>query len=164
MKILISGSGGFVGRALTAALEGGGRETVALIRPASASSDGVRWNPDAGTIDADALEGFDAVAHLAGENIADRRWTDERKARIRDSRVRGTALLADALASLDRKPRVLLCASAAGYYGDRGSEILPDDAAPGTGFLAETTREWEEAARPASDATISCWRTCRRRR
>ena len=154
MKILISGSGGFVGRALTASLEDGGRETVALVRPASASSDGVRWNPDAGTIDAAALEGFDAVAHLAGENIADRRWTDERKARIRDSRVRGTALLADALAGLDRKPRVMLCASAAGYYGDRGGEILPDDAAPGTGFLAETTREWEEAARPASDAGI----------
>ena len=131
-----------------------GHETVALIRPASASSSGVRWDPDAGTIDADALDGFEAVVHLAGENIVSRRWTDEQKARIRDSRVQGTALLADALAALDRKPSVLICASAAGYYGDRGSEILRDDSAPGSGFLAETTREWEEAARPAADAGI----------
>ena len=154
MKILISGSSGLIGRALTAALEGEGHETAALVRPSSASSDGVRWDPDAGTIDAAALEGFDAVIHLAGENIADRRWTDERKARIRDSRVRGTALLADALAGLDRKPRAMLCASAAGYYGDRGGETLSDGAAPGAGFLAETTREWEEAAKPAVDAGI----------
>ena len=154
VKILISGSSGLIGRALTAALEGDGRETAALIRPSSASSAGVRWDPDAGTIDAAALEGFDAVIHLAGENIADRRWTDARKARIRDSRVRGTSLLADALASLDRKPRAMLCASAAGYYGDRGSEALSDGAAPGAGFLAETTREWEEAAKPAADAGI----------
>ena len=154
VKILISGSSGLIGRALAAALEGDGRETAALIRPTSASSSGVRWDPDAGTIDAAALEGFDAVIHLAGENIADRRWTDARKARIRDSRVRGTSLLADALASLDRKPRVMLCASAAGYYGDRGSETLSDGAAPGAGFLAETTREWEEAAKPAADAGI----------
>ena len=154
MKILISGSSGLIGRALTAALEGDGRETAALIRPSSASSAGVRWDPDAGTIDAAALEGYDAVIHLAGENIADRRWTDARKARIRDSRVRGTSLLADALAGLDRKPRAMLCASAAGYYGDRGSETLSDGAAPGSGFLAETTREWEEAAKPAADAGI----------
>ena len=154
MKILISGSSGLIGRALTAALEGDGRATAALVRPSSASSDGVRWDPDAGTIDAAALEGFDAVIHLAGENIADRRWTDARKARIRDSRVRGTSLLADALAGLDRKPRAMLCASAAGYYGDRGSETLSDGAASGAGFLAETTREWEEAAKPAADAGI----------
>ena len=154
MKILISGSSGLIGRALAAALDGDGRETAALVRPSSASSSGVRWDPDAGTIDAAALEGFDAVIHLAGENIADRRWTDARKARIRDSRVRGTALLADALAGLDRKPRAMLCASAAGYYGDRGGETLSDDAAPGAGFLAETTREWEEAAKPAADAGI----------
>ena len=154
VKILISGSSGLIGRALTAALEGDGRETAALIRPSSASSSGVRWDPDAGTIDAAALEGFDAVIHLAGENIADRRWTDARKARIRDSRVRGTSLLADALASLDRKPRAMLCASAAGYYGDRGGEALSDGAAPGAGFLAVTTREWEEAAKPAADAGI----------
>ena len=154
MKILISGSNGLVGRALRDDLAIAGHETVALVRPASASSSGVRWDPDAGTIDADALNGFDAVVHLAGENIVSRRWTDEQKARIRDSRVRGTALLADALAALDRKPSVFLCASAAGYYGDRGSETLPDDAAPGTGFLADTTREWEDAARPAADAGI----------
>ena len=154
MKILISGSNGLVGSALRDELAIAGHETVALVRPASASTSGVRWDPDAGTIDAAALDGFDAVVHLAGENIVSRRWTDEQKARIRDSRVRGTALLADALAALDRKPSVMLCASAAGYYGDRGSEILPDDAAPGTGFLADTTREWEDAAHPAADAGI----------
>ena len=158
MKILISGSSGLVGRALTAALEEGGHESVGLVRPdsrgARGGGGGVAWDPRAGTIDQDSLEGFDAVVHLAGENIVSRRWSDEQKARIRDSRVGGTSLLAGALAALDRKPRAMVCASAAGYYGDRGSEILRDDAAPGEGFLADSTREWEEAARPAADAGI----------
>lgn len=157
MKILISGSSGLVGRALTAALDAEGHEAVALVRPDSRGARGggvVAWDPRAGTVDRDALEGFDAVVHLAGENIVSRRWTPEQKARIRDSRVGGTSLLAAALAGLDRKPRALVCASAAGFYGDRGSEILPDDAAPGAGFLADATREWEEAARPAADAGI----------
>ena len=157
MKILISGSSGLVGRALTAALEAGGHDAVGLVRPDSRGArggGGVAWDPGAGTIDRDSLEGFDAVVHLAGENIVSRRWSDEQKARIRDSRVGGTSLLAEALAALDRKPRAMVCASAAGYYGDRGSEILRDDAAPGAGFLADSTREWEEAARPAADAGI----------
>lgn len=155
MKILISGSSGLVGRALIAALAAAGHDAVALVRPDSrGAGGGVAWDPRAGTVDRDALEGFDAVVHLAGENIVSRRWTPEQKARIRDSRVGGTSLLADALARLDRKPRAMVCASAAGYYGDRGSEILPDDAAPGAGFLADATREWEEAARPAADAGI----------
>lgn len=156
MKILISGSSGLVGRALTAALDASGHDAVALVRPDSrgARGGGVAWDPRAGTVDRDALEGFDAVVHLAGENIVSRRWTPEQKARIRDSRVGGTSLLAAALAGLERKPRAMVCASAAGFYGDRGSEILPDDAAPGAGFLADATREWEEAARPAADAGI----------
>ncbi|TNF23826.1 MAG: TIGR01777 family protein, partial [Deltaproteobacteria bacterium] len=100
------------------------------------------------------LEGVDAVVHLAGANLADGRWTDARRALIRSSRVDGTRLLAEALAGLERRPRVLVMASAIGFYGDRGDALLDEDSAPGTGFLAEVVREWEEAAAPAEAAGI----------
>ena len=96
----------------------------------------IGWDPDAGRIDAPALEGVDAVVHLAGEGIGERQWTDEQKRRIRDSRVRGTAALAGAIASRERKPRVFVSGSAVGYYGDRGDEVLTEQSAPGTDFLA----------------------------
>lgn len=114
---------------------------------------GIRWNPERDEIDRTSLEGFDAVLHLAGENIACR-WTTAARERIRRSRVDGTHLLAAALASLDRPPRVLISASAIGYYGDRGEEILDERSDPGVGFLAEVCREWEAAARPAVEAGI----------
>jgi uncharacterized protein (TIGR01777 family) len=116
--------------------------------------DEVAWDPASGRIDTGALEGIEAAVHLAGANIGARRWTAARKAQIRESRVRGTRLLADTLARLRRKPQVLVCASATGYYGSRGEEILVEESTPGTGFLAEVCRDWEGAAAPARDAGI----------
>ena len=154
-RILVSGSTGLIGHALVSRLEATGHEVVRLIRPDSRGGvTGTTWDPAAGRLEPSELEGFDAVIHLAGENIADRRWSEEQKRRIRDSRVVGTSLLANALAGLDRPPAVLISASAGGYYGDRGDEILTDSSAPGTDFLAQATREWEEATGPAADAGV----------
>ena len=154
-KILVSGSTGLIGRALVGRLESSGHDVVRLVRPESRSGvTGITWDPGAGVLDASQLEGFDAVVHLGGENIADRRWSEEQKRRIRDSRVMGTTLLANALARLDSPPSVFLCASAGGYYGDRGDEVLADSADAGTDFLAQVTREWEDSTQPASEAGI----------
>lgn len=125
-----------------------------LVRAEAASPDQIAWDPVGGRIDASAIEGIDGVIHLAGENIAAGRWTAARKARIRDSRVRGTRLIAGTLARLSRKPQFLISASAIGYYGSRGDEILVEDSAAGTGFLAGVCREWETATLPARDAGI----------
>ncbi len=114
----------------------------------------VLWNPAAGTLDHAALEGVDAAVHLAGESIAAGRWTADIKRRIRDSRILGTRLLAESLARLMRRPRVLVTASAVGIYGDRGDEILNEDSPLGTDFLAGVGREWEAAAKPAAEAGI----------
>ena len=154
-RVLISGSTGLIGRTLVGRLESDGHEVVRLVRPeTSGGVNGVTWDPARGILDSSKVEGFDAVVHLAGENIADRRWSEEQKRRIRDSRVVGTTLLSTTLASLDRPPKVLICASAGGYYGDRGDEVLNDLSAPGTDFIAEATREWEEACEPAAEAGI----------
>lgn len=154
MKVLVSGSTGLVGSALVPFLVSGGHEVVRLVRGRPAPGVvAVPWDPQAGTIAAAQLEGFDAVVHLAGENIAGR-WTTAKKARIRSSRVEGTRLLADALAGLKRPSRTLICASAIGYYGNRGDELLREDSPPGAGFLAEVCREWEGAARPAAEKGI----------
>jgi uncharacterized protein len=110
----------------------------------------VRWDPVRREVDAAGLEGHDAVLHLAGENVGSGRWTAARKAAIRDSRVNGTRLLCDALAGLARPPKTLVCASAVGYYGDRGEETLTEESPPGTGYLAEVCREWEAASDPAA--------------
>ena len=127
---------------------------VRLVRALTAPSpDQIVWDPGLGRIDASALEGLDAVIHLAGETIAGR-WTAAKKARIRESRVLGTRAIAGVLAALGRKPGVLVCASATGYYGDRGEEILVEDSQPGSGFLAEVVRAWEAATAPARDAGI----------
>lgn len=156
MRILVSGSSGLIGSALLPFLTAGGHSVTRLVRSKRAGGDvgSILWNPQAGTIDRGALEGFDAVVHLAGENIAGGRWTAARKARIRDSRVKGTRLLATTLAGLARPPRVLVTASAVGYYGDRGDELLAEESPPGTGFLAELCREWEAAADPAREKGI----------
>ena len=155
MKALISGSSGLIGTALVRRLESSGHRVTRLVRPGSArASDTIPWDPAAGDLDARRLEGFDAAIHLSGENVASRRWSAEQKARIRDSRVRSTALLANALAGLDNPPRVFACASATGYYGDRGDDVLSEDSAPGSEFLADVSVEWEDATAPASDAGI----------
>jgi uncharacterized protein (TIGR01777 family) len=158
MKIIVTGASGLVGSSLVPTLIGRGHEVTQLVRRASKGvTAGVReveWHPERGEIDAGALEGHDAAVHLAGENIAGGRWTDERKRRIRDSRVQGTRLLSETLASLNTRPRVLVSASAIGYYGDRGDEVLTEESAAGAGFLPEVCREWEEATGPASAAGI----------
>jgi uncharacterized protein (TIGR01777 family) len=153
MKILVSGSSGLVGSALIPVLSGAGHEVVRLVRKKGLAGS-VYWEPAGGVIDVTDLAGVDAVVHLAGENIAGGRWTSVQKAKIADSRVRGTSLLADAVAKLKRRPDVMVSASAIGFYGDRGNEILREDSGPGTGFLPATCRKWEAAAEPASRAGI----------
>jgi uncharacterized protein len=149
MKILVSGSTGLIGSSLVPFLASLGHVMSALVR--KPGRHGVRWDPQAGTIDVSHLAaGFDAVIHLAGESIASGRWTPERKREIRDSRVKGTRLLAETLAQLSEPPKTLICASAIGYYGNRGEEVLQEYSASGTGFLAETCREWEAATAPAA--------------
>ncbi len=150
--IAVSGSTGLVGTALCTKLVEEGQTVVPLVRDPRLP--GIHWDPVGGTVEAAELEGTESVVHLAGENIASGRWTSARMARIRDSRVKGTRLLAEALASLETPPGVLVCASAMGYYGDRGEEELEEDSGPGTGYLPEVCEEWEAACEPARDAGI----------
>ena len=154
MKVAITGASGLLGSALVPFLTTGGHEVVRLVRRAPKAKDEVRWDPDAGEIDAAALEGVDAVVHLAGENIAGGRWTEGRKALLRSSRVGPTALLARTLAGLNRKPKVLVSASAIGYYGNRGDTWVTEKDAPADDFLGRLSAEWEAAAEPARKAGI----------
>jgi uncharacterized protein (TIGR01777 family) len=151
MKVLVSGASGLIGSALVGLLTTGGHQVVRLVRHDGTRSAGaVQWDPAAGTIDAAALEGIDAVVHLAGENIASGRWTAAKKARIHDSRIDGTTLLVGALLGLRKPPKTLLAASAIGYYGNRDQDVVDEDSAPGAGFLADVCREWEAATEPAA--------------
>lgn len=154
MDIAITGSSGLIGRALAASLRDEGHRVLPVVRSAGADTDAVRWDPAAGTIDAAGLEGLDAVVHLAGEGIAAGPWTAKQRERIHTSRSQGTSLLARTLAGLDHPPATLVSASAIGYYGDRGDEILSEDAAPGHDFLADICTAWEAATAPAADAGI----------
>ena len=157
MKILVSGSHGLVGKALVRSLTADGHEVVRLVRGERAiGSPDVEWQPEQGRIDAGRLEGVDGVVHLAGENIASGRWTAEKKRAIRESRVKGTTLLSDALAHLSPPPSVFLSASAIGYYGNRADELLTEKSAPDKGkdFLAGVCSEWEAATRPAAENGI----------
>ena len=155
MIVAITGSTGMVGTALVNALEAQGDLVRRLVRHEVRDSDHeIYWNPDAGQIDAAELNGIDAVVHLAGENIAGRRWTKDFKRRILESRVRGTSLLASTLAGLDMKPAVFVSASATGYYGSRGDGVVDESSPPGAGFLADVCREWEAATAPAQAAGI----------
>ena len=155
MKILISGTTGLVGSALVPYLIAQGHQIVRQVRKQGELLEGeVRWNPEQGTIDSESLSGIDAAVHLAGENIGAKRWSVAQKQRIRDSRVNGTTLLAEALAKLNPMPKVLASASALGYYGDQGDSMLPENASPSTDFLGESTQAWEQATEPASNAGI----------
>ncbi|MCL4140640.1 UNVERIFIED_CONTAM: hypothetical protein GTU68_009587 [Idotea baltica] len=154
MKILLTGSSGLVGSALRKDLLAKGQEVDVLVRGSGSSGKRIPWDPAAGVISVDSLEGYDAVVHLGGESIAEGRWTDDKMARIHDSRVDGTTLLAGALAKVTHKPKVLVCASAVGLYGDRGDDILTETSAPGSGFLADVCKAWEESCDPARDAGI----------
>jgi uncharacterized protein len=155
MKVLISGSHGLVGKALVDSLVEDGHEVVRLVRRAHTPGVlEVEWHPNQGRIDAQHLEGLDAVIHLAGESIASGRWTDEKKRAIRESRTKGTRLLSETLAQLSQPPSVFISASAIGYYGNRGDEELTEKSSPGDDFLASVCVEWEEAARPAAEKGI----------
>ncbi|NNG16370.1 MAG: TIGR01777 family protein [Gemmatimonadales bacterium] len=153
LRVGVTGSHGLVGSALLPFLTTGGHSTVRLVR-ARPGPDDVLWNPATGQIDGGALSGVDAVVHLAAESIAAGRWTRTQKRRIRESRVVGTRRLCETLARLDSPPRVLISASAVGFYGDRGDEQLIEDSSPGTGFLADLAGEWEAATEPARVAGI----------
>ncbi|MCZ7413811.1 MULTISPECIES: TIGR01777 family oxidoreductase [unclassified Streptomyces] len=154
MRVVITGAGGLIGTALTRSLRGDGHEVVRLVRRAPTAADEARWDPERGTVDRAGLLGADAVVHLAGAGVGDRRWTAAYKRLIRDSRVRGTATLAEALASLEQPPRVLLSASGISYYGDTGSQAVDETAPSGDGFLASVCRDWEAAAEPARRAGV----------
>ncbi len=153
MDVLVSGSTGLIGSALVSAVRDEGHRVVRLTRSQDAGDDAVRWDPSAGEIEADRLEGIDAVVHLAGENIVGR-WTSTKKARIWNSRVQGTRLLAETLARLVSPPRVMVSSSATGYYGDRGDEFLREESAPGDNFLAGLCQEWEAAADPVREVGV----------
>lgn len=153
MRIAVSGASGLIGSALVPALEASGHEVVRLVRREPQERNEVAWDPNRGTIDADALAGVDGVVNLSGATIG-RRWTAGRKAEILDSRVKSTKLLAETLASLVSGPRVLVCAGGIGIYGDRGDAILTEESETGTGFLADVGRAWDSAAQPARTAGI----------
>src|ERR1700752_2623360 len=152
MKVLISGATGLVGRALISSLVEDGHEVVRLVRRGhKLGALEIEWHPNQGRIEAQRLEGFDAVFHLAGESIASGRWTDEKKRVIRDSRTKGTSLLSETIAQLSRPPSVFISASAIGYYGNRGDEQLTEQSRPGDDFLASVCVEGEEATRAAAE-------------
>jgi len=155
MKVLISGSTGLVGSALVRSLTSDGRQVTRLVRPGGPITHGsVLWDPQNGLLDSEAIEGHDAVIHLAGENIAAGRWTPDQKKRIRESRVRGTSLLCGRLKSLKSPPAVALFASAIGIYGDRSDKELTERTTPGSGFLASVTKEWEAASDVLTETSI----------
>ena len=157
LTVAVTGASGLVGGMLVPFLTTGGHTVHRLVRrksPWGDVKDEIYWRPDTGEIDGARLEGVDAVVNLAGENIGEKRWSEERKALFRQSRVDGTKLLATTLAGLAKKPKVLINASAVGYYGDRGEEELDETSAPGNDFLAQMCRDWEAATKPAEDAGI----------
>ncbi len=154
MKILITGSTGLIGTKLSSFLVEKKDHVMHMVRTAPAGTGDIHWDPSAGVIDTGALEGLDAVIHLAGENIAGGRWTVEKKRRIRESRIKGTRLLSRSLAELSKPPKVLISASAIGYYGDRQEEDITEESGPGTGFLPDVCREWENATEPADKKGI----------
>jgi uncharacterized protein len=151
MRLLISGTSGFIGSQLCPFLESKGFEVMRLMRGAPGVPEGViTWDIENGQLDRSLLEGFDGVVHLAGENIAAGRWTSQKKQRILNSRVRSTQLLAAEIGKLKRPPKLFLCASAIGYYGDRGEVYCSEGMPNGTGFLASVCKQWEEATLPIS--------------
>lgn len=151
MKILIGGSHGLVGTALSKLLEAGGHDIYRLVRSAPESDREIEWSPDRFSIAIARLDGFDAVINLAGENIAAGRWTDEQKQRIRDSRIKGTELLSKVFSDLVKPPATFICASAIGIYGSRGDELLTEESKPGDDFLAQVCVDWEQATAAASE-------------
>ena len=155
MKIIVSGSHGLVGKALRKSLTDDGHEVFRLVRhEPNFGAPEIWWDPSEGRIDTTHLEGHDVVVHLAGESIASGRWTSDKKRAILESRAKGTLLLSESLARLSRPPSVFLSASAIGYYGDRGEELLTEQSAPGNDFLSKVCQEWEAATTAAVEKGI----------
>src|SRR6185312_13383731 len=154
MKILVSGSHGLVGSAFIDSVRKDGVEVYSLVRGAPKSDLEIEWHPNHADLKVSDIEGMDVVVQLAGESIAEGRWSDDKKKRIRDSRVNGTAMLSRALVKLNRPPQVFVCASAIGYYGSRGDEVLTEASSPGDDFLSSVCVEWEQATEPASNKGI----------
>lgn len=152
--VAISGASGLIGTTLATQLVASGLRVRKFTRKDGGGQEAIHWDPARGALLPAQIDGLDAIVHLAGENIAGGRWTPARMARIRDSRVQGTRLLATTIAQLEHKPKVLVCASAVGFYGDRGDAEVDESSAPGTGFLADVVQQWEAAARPAQDAGV----------
>jgi len=153
MRIIVGGASGLIGTSLVTQLRASGHDVRRLVRGVAQGGD-VSWDPLAGKLDAQSLNGCDALVHLSGEGVASGRWTEAKKRAIRDSRVISTRLLASAITSIERPPKVWLCASAIGWYGSRGDTILDEDSGPGDGFLAGVCKEWEESTVPARDAGV----------
>lgn len=154
MRVAVTGSTGLIGSALVEALRSTDHTVLRLVRRKPAAEDERAWDPEDASLDPAVLTGVDAVVHLAGAGIGDRRWTAARRHELVSSRVGSTALLARAIADMATPPSLLLCASAIGIYGDRGDEVLTERSAPGSGFLAELCQRWEEAAAPAAAAGV----------
>jgi uncharacterized protein (TIGR01777 family) len=154
MRIAVTGSTGLIGTALVRSLRSDGHEVVRLVRRPARAGDEVEWDPHRQYVDVGGLVGCEGVVHLAGAGIGARRWNDAYRKEIRDSRVLGTAAIAEAVASLDAPPRVLISGSAVGFYGDTGDRAVDESAPPGDGFLPKLVVEWEEAAAPAEEAGI----------
>lgn len=154
MRVAITGASGLIGSALRQSLLAKGHEVLSLVRRASTAPDEVAWDPIAGTVDLAKLQGVDAVVHLAGAGVGDKRWSEEYKRTILDSRVNGTQTIATAIAQLNPKPLVFISGSAIGFYGDTGDRAVDESSPAGSGFLADVVRAWEAAAQPAIDAGI----------
>ncbi len=154
MKVAVTGASGLIGSALVPALKSRGHDVVRLVRRAPAAPDEVRWDPASGQVDLAGLAGTEGIVHLAGAGVGDKRWTEEYKREIRSSRVDGTRTISEAAAALDPLPRVFVCGSAIGYYGDTGDRAVTETAPAGPGFLAGVVVDWEAAAQPARDAGI----------
>ncbi|MEU0373477.1 TIGR01777 family oxidoreductase [Streptomyces sp. NPDC006283] len=153
-RIAVTGASGLIGKALVHSLRADGHEVVRLVRRPPRAGDEVEWDPQRQYVDVAGLVGCEAVVHLAGAGVGDHRWTDAYRKEIRDSRVLGTAAIAEAVASLDVPPRVLVSGSAVGYYGDTGDRPVDESAPPGDGFLPQVCVEWEEAAAAAQEAGV----------
>ena len=154
MRVAVTGASGLIGSALVPHLRSVGHEVQRLVRRPVAAPDEVWWDPTAGTVDLEPLQGIDAVIHLAGAGVGDHRWTDDYKREILSSRVDSTHTIVNAMLELEQKPRVLVSASAIGYYGDTGDRPVDETAPAGTGFLADVVRAWEAAASPAASGGI----------
>ncbi|MBT2448582.1 TIGR01777 family oxidoreductase [Streptomyces sp. ISL-43] len=154
MRIAVTGATGLIGSALGRSLRADGHEVVRFVRREPAAADEASWDPERGYVDPAGLAGCDAVVHLAGAGVGDHRWTAEYKRKIRDSRVKGTAAMARAVAAMAEPPAAFVCGTAIGYYGDTGDRAVDEDAPAGEGFLPEVCVDWEAAAAPAQEAGV----------